>query len=186
MSPLEITGVVTALVSVWLTVRQNIWCWPVGIISVLAYAWLFYRIHLYADAGLQIFFLATSINGWWLWLHGGANRDALPVTRLTRQQVALLAPATLVSVVAMGLLFARYTDAHLPFWDSAASGTSVVAQVLLMRKKLESWILWLAVDVVYVGIYVYKNVYLTAGLYALFLVLAWAGLKAWRSSLRTA
>ena len=186
MSPYEVVGVVGGLASVYLTVRRSIWCWPTGIVSVLAFLVLFYEIKLYADMCLQVFFLATSVQGWYWWLHGGTKGTALPITRLTRRQVVLLAGGLVAAVAAVGYAFASYTDAHLPFWDAAASGTSVLAQVLLMRKKLESWYLWIAVDVLSVGIYVYKEVYLTAGLYLVFLGLACTGLIAWRRALRTA
>ena len=186
MSPAEIVGVVFGLLSVALTVRRSIWCWPTGIVSVLAFAVLFWEIKLYADMCLQLFFLVTSVQGWYYWLHGGVGRTELPITRLSRRQIALLGGALVVCVAVIGYAFDTYTDAHIPFWDATASGMSVLAQVLLMRKKLENWYLWIAVDVLSIGIYVYKEVYLTAGLYVVFLVLATLGLIAWRRALRTA
>jgi nicotinamide mononucleotide transporter len=186
MSAAEIVGVVFGLLSVWLTVRRSIWCWPTGIVSVAAFAVLFFDIKLYADMGLQIFFLATSFMGWYYWLRGGRNKTELPITTLTPNQVALLGLGLVVSVLVVGYLFSMYTDAHIPFWDATASGMSVLAQVLLMRKKLESWYLWIAVDVLSIGIYIYKDVLLTAGLYVLFLLLAIGGLLEWRKALRVA
>jgi nicotinamide mononucleotide transporter len=186
MSVAEIVGVVFGLLSVWLTVRRSIWCWPTGIVSVAAFAILFFDIKLYADMGLQIFFLATSFMGWYYWLRGGRNNTELPITTLTPNQVALIGLGLIASVFAVGYLFSMYTDAHIPFWDSTASGMSVLAQLLLMRKKLESWYLWIAVDVLSIGIYIYKDVLLTAGLYVVFLLLAIGGLLEWRKALRTA
>jgi len=180
MSNYEIVGVVFGLLSVYLTVRQQIWCWPTGIISVIAYALLFYEIKLYADMLLQIFFLVTSFQGWYLWLYGGSNRSELPITRLSRSQLVMLGIGLVVCALAIGYVFDTYTDAHIPFWDAAASSMSVLAQILLMRKKLENWYLWIIVDVLSIGIYIYKEVYLTAGLYLVFLVLAIGGLLAWR------
>ena len=180
MSLYEAIGVLFGLISVYLTVRQQIWCWPTGMISVLAFAVLFYDIKLYADMLLQIFFLVTSAKGWYDWRYGGADRTELPISFLTRRQSGALGVGLVAAVATVGWLFASYTDAHLPFWDAAASGTSVLAQLLLMRKKLENWYLWIAVDVLSVGIYLYKQVYLTAGLYVVFLALAVGGLRAWR------
>ncbi len=179
MSPLEILGTITGLASVWLTVRRNIWCWPIGLISVVAYAILFYQVKLYADAGLQVFFFVTSIQGWYWWLKGSNSGGELPVTRLTAQQQLILALVTIVCVAIVGWAFMSYTDAHLPFWDAAAAGVSVTAQAIMLRKKIECWPLWLGVDVLYVGIYIYKKLYLTAGLYAIFLVLAAIGWQEW-------
>jgi nicotinamide mononucleotide transporter len=183
MSNHEIVGVIFGLLSVYLTVRQQIWCWPTGIVSVAAYALLFYDIKLYADMLLQVFFLVTSFQGWYLWLHGGANRSELAITRLTRPQIVALGVGLVVCAAAIGYAFDTYTDAHIPFWDAAASSMSVLAQILLMRKKLENWYLWITVDVLSIGIYLYKEVYLTAGLYLVFLVLAIGGLLAWRKLL---
>jgi len=180
MSNYEVIGAVFGLLSVYLTMRERIWCWPTGIISVIAYAVLFYEIKLYADMLLQIFFLVTSFQGWYMWLHGGANRGELPITQLSRVQIAMLGFSLVACTIVIGFVFDTYTDAHIPFWDAAASSMSVVAQVLLMRKKFENWYLWIAVDVLSIGIYVYKEVYLTAGLYAVFLALAIGGLLAWR------
>lgn len=182
MTPLEILGTITGLASVILTIRRSIWLWPIGLVSVAAYAVLFFQIKLYADAGLQVFYVITSLQGWYWWRKGD-QRDDLPVSWLTPSQRGLSAAATLVAIALSGWAFARYTDAHLPFWDALASGGSVTAQILMMRKKIENWHLWLFVDVLYVGIYIYKQVYLTAGLYAVFLVLAWLGLQAWRKAL---
>lgn len=180
MSLYEIIGVAFGLLSVYLTVRENIWCWPTGIISVIAFAVLFFEIKLYADMLLQVFFLVTGFQGWYYWLYGGKNRTELPITQLSRSQVLTLAVVLVAAIAIIGYMFDTYTDAHIPFWDAAASGMSVIAQILLMRKKLENWYLWIAVDVLSIGIYIYKAVYLTAGLYVVFLALAIGGLLAWR------
>ena len=103
-----------------------------------------------------------------------------PITRLSRSQMIALGFGLVICAAAIGYVFDTYTDAHIPFWDAAASSMSVLAQVLLMRKKFENWHLWIAVDVLSIGIYIYKEIYLTAGLYVVFLALAIGGLLAWR------
>ncbi len=184
MSPYELVGVVFGLISVALTVRASIWCWPTGIVSVAAFAVLFYDIKLYADMLLQIFFLITSVQGWYYWSRGGAQASTLPITTLSNRQRAGTAIGLVIAVLVVGWMFSSYTDAHLPFWDAAASGGSVVAQLLLLRKKLENWVIWIAVDVLSIGIYLYKEVYLTAGLYVVFLLLAIGGLISWRRAMQ--
>jgi len=186
LSPYEWIGVAFGFLSVYLTVKQNVWCWPTGIISVIAFVVLFYEIKLYVDVGLQIFFVVTSLQGWYYWLYGGQYKTELPISFLNKKQIEILTLTLALSVLVIGYAFDTYTDAHIPFWDAAASGLSVVAQILLMRKKFENWYLWIAVDILSIGIYLYKSVYLTAGLYVVFLGLAISGLVAWRNSLKTA
>ncbi len=181
MSCLEIFGVVTGLISVWLTVRQNIWCWPTGIISVVAYGYLFFNIKLYADMGLQVFFLAAGVFGWYQWLHGGRDRSALKIGLLPAWQRWLVVAASPGLIWVIGRLLDVYTDASIPYWDSTISGLSILAQVLLDRKILENWYIWILVDVISIGVYVYKEIYLTAGLYLVFLVLACMGLLHWQA-----
>ncbi|HXF99865.1 MAG TPA: nicotinamide riboside transporter PnuC [Bacteroidota bacterium] len=182
-SPLELIGVAFGLLTVYFSVKQNILTWPTGIVSVSAFGILFYQIKLYADMCLQVFFLWSCIQGWYFWLHGGEQRSALKVSRLTSPQRVAIGLAVFASVLFIGYFFDRYTDASLPFLDSTASGMSVVAQLLMMRKKLEHWYLWIAVDILSIGIYVYKEVLLTAGLYLVFLLLSVRGLVEWRREL---
>jgi nicotinamide mononucleotide transporter len=183
MSLLEVVAVAITLVSVWLTVRQNIWCWPTGIVSVALYALVFREAKLYADMGLQAVYAALSVYGWWEWLHGGAGGTRLSVSRGSKKTHLAAAAAGALFAAGLGLLLARTTDASLPFADSALTSFSLVAQWLMTRKLLENWLVWIAVDVLYVGLFCYKSLYLTAGLYAVFLGLAVVGFREWRRSL---
>ena len=181
---LEWGGALTGLASVILTARRKIVSWPVGLVSVVAYMIFFLRLKLYADSALQCFFFATGLYGWWHWYRGGSGGTPAPIRVLTGPQRAIvaLAIAGVVPVVATALV--RYTDASLPFWDTTASVLSVAAQLLLMRKIFETWVVWIAVDVLSIGIYAVKHAWVTAGLYAIFLVLACVGLWAWRRALQ--
>lgn len=183
MNPLEIVAAVTGAISVWLSVRQNIWSWPLAIVNVLLYAVVFYEAKLYADMGLQIVYAVISIYGWYEWLYGGENRTELKVSRTPRRIVWLLVAIGALGAAALGTLLHRTTDASLPWLDSSLSSTSLVAQWMMTRKLLENWAVWIAVDVVYVGMFVYKSLYVTAVLYAVFLVLAARGWIEWRRSL---
>jgi nicotinamide mononucleotide transporter len=185
--PLEWMGVITGLLCVWLTVRAHVACWPVGIVSSAAYAWFFYaQLKLYSDALLQLFFIGTSLLGWWQWRHGGSARTELPITWLDARGRAAALVSTAVASSAVGWLFARFTDASLPWLDATTSGLSVTAQLLLVRKKVESWVLWIVVDVLSVGMYLAKQARLTALLYVVFLVLATRGFFSWKRSLSPA
>jgi nicotinamide mononucleotide transporter len=163
--------------------RQILWCWPLTLLSVSLYVFVFYDVRLYADMGLQGLYFALGVYGWWAWLRGGEDRSELAVSRTSRRTlVALLLGAALGGIV-IGQTLTRLTNASLPFMDSMLTAFSIAAQWMQTRKLLECWLLWLAVDVFYVGMFAYKQLYLTAGLYALFLVLAAMGFAAWRRSM---
>jgi nicotinamide mononucleotide transporter len=150
---------------------------------VVLYALVFYEAKLYADMGLQVIYAGLSIYGWYEWLYGGEGRTELQVTRTTPQLGAILAGIAVVGSLALGTLLRHATDAALPFMDSFLSSTSLVAQWMMTKKKLENWLVWIAVDVLYVGMFIFKGLYLTAGLYAVFLVLAVKGWLDWRRSM---
>ncbi|MFL5608375.1 MAG: nicotinamide riboside transporter PnuC [Gemmatimonadaceae bacterium] len=183
MSRLELFAAIVGAISVWLSVRQNILSWPTAIVNVVLYAIVFYEAKLYADMGLQVVYAALSIYGWYEWLYGGAGRTELHVTRTTSRLAGILAVIGLSGAAVLGTLLRSTTDAALPYMDSFLSSTSLVAQWMMTRKKLENWLLWIAVDVLYVGMFIFKGLYLTAGLYAVFLALAVRGHMDWRRSM---
>lgn len=183
MISLEVIAVVITLIAVYLTVRQIIWCWPLGMISVTLYALVFFQAKLYADMGLQALYFGLAIYGWWAWLHGGKNHGELEVSLTSNRMRAVLALIGVVSGVVLGQALNRFTDASLPFMDSILTSFSIVAQWMQTRKLLEAWLVWLAVDVFYVGMFLYKGLYPTAGLYAIFLYLAVLGFVEWRRSM---
>jgi nicotinamide mononucleotide transporter len=182
-SPLEIAAVVFTLANVWLAVKQNLWTWPTGIVSVILYGVVFYQSRFYSNAALQIVYLVLSIHGWSVWLHGGANRSELRVTRTTvRQWIACTISAVALTAIIFGLL--RWTtDATFPFWDALTTAISLVAQWMLNEKLLENWRGWLLVDIIYVPMLAFGGRALTAGLYAVFCVMAWRGYVEWKRSL---
>jgi nicotinamide mononucleotide transporter len=184
--PVEIVGALFGVLAVWLTVRQNIWCWPTGLVNVGLFIVVFWRARLYADMGLQVIYVALCLYGWWAWRHGGGEHGALEVSRAPRRLLAVGAVAGAAFALALGRWLGHNTDAALPFWDAGTAAFSLVAQWLQTRKWLENWLVWIAVDLVYVGIYLAKALYPTALLYAVFLGLAVRGLVAWRRSLAAA
>lgn len=183
MSLLEWSAALVSALGVYLGVRQNIWVWPTGIVGVALYAIVFYDSKLYADMGLQVFYVAAQVYGWWAWLHGGQGGSALAVTRTPRAWLyGFLMGGAALSFV-LGLLLRTYTDAALPYLDSTLSAYSVVAQWQMTRKWIENWLIWIAVDVAYIGLFLYKELYPTAVLYAVFLVLCTLGWREWRRSM---
>jgi len=184
MDPLEVTAVAFGIVSVWLSTREHMASWPTAIVNVGLYFVVFQRAKLYADMGLQVIYLLLSVYGWYEWKFGGADRTTLPVSRTTRRQGVALTLIALAGAAGLGTVLARTTDAALPYLDSATAATSLVAQWMMTRKLLENWLVWVAVDIVYVGMFVGKGLWLTAGLYAVFLGLAASGHRQWLASWR--
>jgi len=183
MNLLELVAVVLTLLAVFLTARQIIWCWPLAMVSVTLYALVFFRAKLYADMGLQALYFGLAIYGWWAWRHGGKDHGELHVTLASTRLKLLLAGIGAVAGILLGQTLSRFTDASLPFMDSALTAFSIVGQWMQTRKLLEAWLVWLGVDVFYVGMFLYKGLYLTAGLYAVFLILAVMGFLSWRRSM---
>jgi nicotinamide mononucleotide transporter len=178
MSPVEILAVVATLASVWLSVRRNIVTWPTGIVGVGAYFVVFLRERLYADMALQVLFFVQCSYGWWAW-HRSEQRAEPPIRTLSaRGRVPVAVGVAAVAWIA-GALLDRYTNASAPYWDATASVLSITANQLLARRLLENWVLWIIADALYVGIFAWKGLYLSAALYALFLGMVIAGLRRW-------
>jgi nicotinamide mononucleotide transporter len=182
-NPFEIAGVFTGVLGVWLTTRQNIWCWPVGIVSVASFIVVFFGARLYGAMGLQCVYVALLAYGWYAWMHGGQGRGALRVSRLPRRlALGLLALGAAAAGIAGFWLRAR-TDEALPYLDGFTTSFSLVAQWMQARKYLENWALWVVVDVVYVAMSLSQGLTLTAGLYAAYIGLALLGFRDWRRSM---
>ena len=184
MSTLEWVAAIAGAISVYLSAKENIWSWPTAIVNVGLYIVVFRRAGLFSDMGLQVVYLVLSIYGWYEWLYGGANRTQLAVSRASRREWLVATPVAL----AFWLGLARYTatlhGVALPYLDSGLTTVSLVAQWMMTRKMLENWVLWIVADIVYVPMYVYKKLPVTAALYLVFLVLAVVGLRAWWRSWR--
>ena len=183
MNRFEIIAAIFGVVSVYLSVRQNIWSWPTAIINVAMYIVVFYRSKLYSDTGLQVVYVVLNFYGWYQWLYGGKNRTELPVARTGARLGAILVVIGLVSTAALGTFVSHNTDAALPYMDALTTSTSLLAQWMMTKKLLENWIVWVSVDVVYIGMYIYKDLYVTSALYAVFLVLSVMGYLEWKRSL---
>ncbi|MDY7547925.1 nicotinamide riboside transporter PnuC [Glaciimonas sp. CA11.2] len=195
MSGLEIVAVIVSALAVWLTARRNIWCWPVGCVSVMFYSQIFFDAKLYSDLLLQLIFFVMQLYGWWHWTRNRTHSQTLPDASRDEDKVHIMPRRLSVAGCWVGLMIgaagslllgyvmARFTDAHIPWLDSALTSFSLVAQYWMARKYIVNWWLWIAVDVIYIGVYVYKDLQLTAGLYAMFIILAIVGLRNWRREL---
>jgi nicotinamide mononucleotide transporter len=182
MSPIEWIAAAFGVVSVWLSVRQNVWSWPTAIVNTALYVLVFRDAKLYADMGLQVVYIAISCYGWYHWLHGGVGNGELRVSRIRRRELLYLPFLWIGGTALLGTLLGRYTDAAIPYLDSGLTVGSLIAQWLMTRKVLENWMLWIVLDVAYVGLFIHRALYPTALLYAVFLVLAWLGHVQWTRS----
>ena len=178
---LEIVAFVLALLMVWANLRVNPVGWPLAIVSSLLYALLFADSKLYGEASLQLVFVALALWGWWQWLRGTtAAGVALPVRHLPPRQRLWAAAATLSAWPLLGLLLQHSTDSDVPFLDALPTAASVTGQILLGRKFVDNWAVWLAVNIVSVALFAYKGLWLTVVLYGLFAGLSVVGWRAWQ------
>jgi nicotinamide mononucleotide transporter len=182
-TPLELIGFLLSVATVVLNIRRNHWAWLFAIVSSATYGIVFYDARLYGDASLQGVFIVASVWGWTQWLHGAAGKP-LPVTRLDRTGWIRSVSGWALGYVLLSAFLHAYTDTDVPRMDGFLTAGSLLGQLLTARKKVESWHTWIVVDVLYVGLYIYKGLHLTAILYAVFVVLAVLGLRAWRTAAR--
>ena len=183
VDPIEIVSVVMTLVGIVLTIKEKISCWPVAIVGILAYLVVFIRARLYADTALQPIYVVQNLYGWWYWARGGERgQGQAPIVVLDWRSRFVWIAGTAVTSLMVGAGLARWTNAAAPYADAALSTTSLVANWLLARKVLENWWLWIAVNVGYVILFWKKHLLLSAGLYAVLLALAVAGLIEWQRS----
>lgn len=183
ITTLEAVAVVFGIVSVYLSSRQNIWSWPTAIVNVSLFSVLFFRSGLYSDTGLQVVYLVLSIYGWYQWLYGGAGHTKLKVTRTPKRTWIVLAALGVATWFLLSTITARLPGTSLPRLDSATTTISLIAQWMMTRKYLENWLLWVGVDVVYIGMFIYKDLHLTAINYAVYLGIAGFAYFAWRKSM---
>lgn len=181
---LEFVGLVFGLLAVYFLIKENIWTWPTGIAYVLVSFVIFWDAKLYGDFGLHIVFLVLNVYGWYFWVFAKKkDEEEVPVTRINSQLLLILSVLSILGVFVMGFVLESYTDASLPYWDSATTVLSFTGMWLTARKKLESWHFWFVVDVLATGIYIYKGIYFYAALYLVYIGMAVVGYLAWKKSL---
>jgi nicotinamide mononucleotide transporter len=181
----EIAANAVNATSIVLAGRNSVHTWWTGIVGCLLYGWVFFVSKLYADVTLQVFFIVTSAIGWWAWLHGEGEKER-PVTRTAPRPMAWIVVAGIVVALGYGLLLHRFTDAYAPIPDSVVLAFSVIGQLLLMARRLETWWCWLLVNTIAVPLYLSRGLALTAVLYAGFWLNAVISLRHWRRQLVTA
>lgn len=186
---IEVFGALTGIIYVLLEIRQNIWLWPLGILTSAVYIWVFFTSKFYADMSLQVYYLFISVLGWYWWVKGkmkdgGAEEgEELRVSRLKRNTGIKLVLVFIALYGIMWLVLSRLTDSPVPEWDSFITSLSVVATWMLARKIFEHWYLWVIVNSVSVVIFLIRGLYPTMALYAVYAVMSFAGMLEWRKSM---
>jgi len=175
----EFFGVIFNLLGVWLTIKKSRFCFPVGIIGVALYVIYYFQIKLYADTLLQVFYIGLLVYGWMQWKKTNDN-NAFIVTNVLPRQWLLLSFICVGGTLLIGTVFHLFTDASIPYLDAFLTSMSLIAQWLIAKKKLENWLIWIAADVIYVGVFIFKESYPTAILYFIFILLAVAGYFNWK------
>jgi len=182
ISWLEVWGFITGGICVWLTVRENVWTWPVGIANNIVFLVLFWQGRLYADASLQIVYIALSIYGWLSW-HGKTPESRLQIKYASRTEwLICIVFVTLATWCLSHILVA--VNGAAPFWDAFTTSLSLAAQGLMCRKRIDHWLIWILADIVYVPLYFKRGLPLTSALYLGFLLLCVAGFKRWSGLIR--
>ena len=184
---LQIIGVALGLLYLYFEYKANIWLWVVGLIMPVVHGALYFRQGLYADFSMEVYYILAGIYGLAMWSRGGKKEKKSELEIGYTPRVAWVAIVGVYALLhaAIYLLLTTFTDSTVPFWDSLTTALSMIAYWLLSRKYVEQWLVWLAVDVITVGLYIYKDIPLTAGLYALYSALAIAGYLRWKRTIKS-
>jgi nicotinamide mononucleotide transporter len=180
----ELAGALISLACVWFNARQKVIGWPLAMLGAALYAVVFAHSKLYADVFLQGVFFVLGGYGWYQWLYGGRQHTELRATNMPLKFVPLLLGFGSIATLTAGYLLTTYTDADIAYIDAFTTVVSLIAQWMLARKYIENWLVWIAINIVYVGVYAYKNLFLTSGLYAIFIILAVYGYLSWKKTLQ--
>ncbi len=182
---IELLGLVFGLLYIVFSIKENIWCWPVGFITSALYIYVFFNTKFYADMGLQVYYLLVSVYGWYHWMFGSKSRkqDDLKISRTKARIAVYLSLAFIILFVLISYILVNFTDSEVPYWDAFTTAASFVATWMLARKLIEHWIIWVVVDTVSLGLYIYKGLYPTVILFAVYTLLAILGYVAWKKQL---
>ncbi len=189
---IEIFGAISGLLYLYFAIRQKIWLWPLGLITSALYVYVFYGERLYADMGMQLYYVVISIYGWYYWVYGSDKdeKNTLPVSTLTRKLGVILLFITACFYVILVIMLKKLPEllhvelSELLYWDAFTTAASIVATWMLARKIIQHWLIWIVVDAVSLGLYVYKGMYPTVVLFLVYTLMAFKGFIEWKKELR--
>ncbi|MCY1633146.1 nicotinamide riboside transporter PnuC [Marinifilum sp. D737] len=180
----EIIGTLSGLLFLYLEIKQNKWLWPVGLLTSAMYIYVFFVAKLYADMSLQFYYVFISIYGWILWSRGKRQQEKeLPVVHLNMSLSLKLIVASIAIYVLIAFILVNFTDGSVPYWDAFTTALSIVATWMLARKILEQWLVWIVVNSVSLGLYIYKDLNFTAVLFFFYTTMAVVGYLQWKKDM---
>ena len=178
---IEVLGVIFSVLYLWFSIRQKILLWPTGMISAFIYMVVFFQSKFYADMGLNAYYFLISIYGWIVWSKGhGSSGHQRPVSRIQWKTGMVLLVLTVPAFLGIGIILEKYTDSPVPYWDALTTALSFAATWMLARKILEHWLLWIMVDAISLVLYLYRGLYPTMILFAIYTILAIVGYIEWK------
>jgi len=185
---IELSATVFGLFYILLSIKQNIWCWPAGLITSALYVYVFFVSKFYADMGLQVYYVFVSLYGWYHWKFGAKSKkqDDLKITKTNVKTAIVLLLVTALFFILISYILVNFTDSPVPYWDSFTTSASFVATWMLARKMIEHWIIWIVVDSISLGLYLYKGLYPTVILFGVYTILAILGYIEWKRKMTIA
>ena len=189
---IEIFGAISGLLYLYFAIRQKIWLWPLGLITSALYVYVFYGERLYADMGMQLYYVVISIYGWYYWVYGSGKdeKNTLPVSALTRKLGVVLLVITACFYVILVYMLKKLPEllhvevSELLYWDAFTTAASIIATWMLARKIIQHWLIWIVVDAISLGLYIYKGMYPTVVLFLVYTLMAFKGYIEWKKELR--
>jgi len=181
---IEVFGVISGLLFLYFEIKENYLMWPLGLITSALYFVIFFKSKFYADMSLQIYYVAISLYGWYFWTRAGKTdkKEDVPISKLNLKQAIMYLVISTILFVLYANILVKYTDSPLPYWDSFTTALSIVATFMLTRKIIEQWLIWVVIDAVSLGLYIYKGLYPTAILFTVYTLLAIVGYLQWKKS----
>jgi len=185
---IELSATIFGLFYILLSIKQNIWCWPAGLITSALYVYVFFVSKFYADMGLQVYYVFVSLYGWYHWKFGAKSKkqDDLKITKTNVKTAIVLLLVTTLFFIIISYILVNFTDSPVPYWDSFTTAASFVATWMLARKMIEHWIIWIVVDSISLGLYLYKGLYPTVILFGVYTILAILGYIEWKKKMTIA
>lgn len=178
---IEITGSIAGFIYIFFEINASKWMWPVGLFTAIFYVAVFFSSKFYADMSLQFYYIGVSIYGWYWWINKGKKGKTLEISRLSKTLFYKLVLASVLIFILIAFILTNYTDSPLPYWDAMTTALSIVATWMLARKIIEQWWLWVFIDFVSMGLYLYKGLYPTSILFVVYTALAIVGYYKWKT-----
>ncbi len=181
---IEVFGVISGLLFLYFEIKENYLMWPLGLISSALYLVIFFKSKFYADMSLQIYYVVISLYGWYFWTKAGKTdkKEDVPIRQLKSKEAYMYLIISGIIFYFYSVILVKYTDSPLPYWDSFTTALSIVATFMLTRKIIEQWLVWIVVDAVSLSLYIYKGLYPTSILFAVYTALAIVGYLQWKKS----